>query len=369
MWLQVWSSIFVPLGAAAWGLWLRRKGEHSDRSVFLLAVAAISVLPGIQIVLLHRGLDSYLTDITVATADQVMLVAVAIATLAVLLRRSLLKPGRVARMQLVVLLATFVAAMIATAVQNRFFQLGLLIPLVFGLMRGSAETRGRPTRGAHSLAVTGFLLVLLTAGLINGFVGESTSGGTELLVFLVLSGPLVLVELLAGEPATAREASDPLHSSARRMPIVVLPLLSIGLAAVGLTAVVNSDPDLSRRPLRVDVAVREGWLAEQEDVEGAESVWLTFGSTQVIARSVAGEVAFCSAGADGLVAPGDSGVDAGFVAGLPARRYQLDDSSYLTCGESASEDGSSYIVVLSFVPPNAEELAQVNAISFAVAKG
>lgn len=366
VWLQVWSSIFVPVGAAIWALWLRRQGERSDRTVFLFAVATMALLPGIQTVLIHRHIDTFLTDFTVATADQVMLVCVAVTTLSMLFGRWLLSTGRVLRLQILVLLVTFVAALISSAIENRFFRFGLLLPLVLGLLRGGEETRWRPARGARLLAVTGFLLVLLTAGLINGFVGEATSARTELLVFLVLSGPLVLVEALATEPDGDRETTLVDRLIGSRVALAVPPTVAMVVAAIGLIAVVHSEPAELHRPVRVDVAVRDGWLAEQEDAEHAESVWLSGGLTVIIARSVVDDVAFCSEGASGLLATAGTGEDAGYVAGLPARRYDLGADGLLTCGESASKDGSSYVVVFHSAELNAEETAQLDAISFGV---
>ena len=87
------------------------------------------------------------------------------------------------------------------------------------------------------------------------------------------------------------------------------------------------------------------------------------------ARHTSGNVAFCSEGAAGLLPDvGDPGVDAGFVAGLPARTYQRPQGT-ITCGELSSDDGSSYILVVHDGSFSAEEEAQLGAITFAVAAG
>ena len=363
LWAQDWSYAVVPVAAGLIGVGLMMRGERSDRTVFLLATAAISVVPGVLIVFDHRGIDAGLRQFSPATPDQVMIVAVFLVSLAAVIGMPILRTSRTLRLQIGVLLVTFVAALVSSAVGGRLFHLGLVLPFVAPLLLSSRHLRSKPSRGAYAIAVAAGLLVMTAGGLMSGLLGRQQFDVSDTTSFLVLSGPLLLVELAR---RTGEEPDEELLPT-RRAPTWPAMVVALAIASLAVAAPIAMTSEPGGRRYPVNVVLHDGWAARQNTVGGGEEqVQLTRGSTFVLVANGALSANGCSidflSGVNLQVLDGTL-TDIDPLAGMPAVSGQLADGR-VACASSAVDGSTRLLVVLADTDPTDEMRAQLDDISF-----
>lgn len=363
LWAQDWSFAVVPVAAGVIGVALMMRGERSDRTAFLLATAVISVVPGMLIVFDHRGIDAGLRHFSPATPDQVMIVAVFLVSLAAVIGVPILRTSRTLRLQIGVLLVTFVAALVSSAVGGRLFHLGLVMPFVAPLLLSGRHLRPKPSRGAYATAVAAGLLVMTAGGLMSGLLGRQQFDVSDTISFLVLSGPLLLVELARRSGEEPDEELVPTRRAPTWAALVVA--LVIASLAVAAPRAMTAEPGGRRYP--VNVVLHDGWSARQIMVGGgAEHVLLNHGSTEVQVVNVATSALGCTIDVlstitrevlDGTLTDIDP------LAGMPAVSGQLAQGR-VACASSAVEGSTRLLIVVADTDPTDEMRVQLDDISF-----
>jgi hypothetical protein len=361
LWAQDWSYAVVPVTAGVIGVGLTMRGERSDRTVFLLATAVISVVPGMLRVFDHRGIDGGLRHFSPATPDQVMIVAVFLVSLAAVIGMPVLRTSRTLRLQIGVLLVTFVAALVSSAIGGRLFHLGLVLPFVLPLLLRGRHLRPLPSRGAYATAVAAGLLVMTAGGLMSGLLGRQQFDVSDTISFLVLSGPLLLVELAR---RTGEEPDEELVPT-RRAPIWAAMFVALAIASLAVAApkAMTAEPGGRQHP--VDVLLHDGWSARQMMVGGGEEqVGLTRGSTSVLVANLAPSAIGCTIDflsrfdlLDGQLTDIDP------LAGMAAVSGQI-AGGRVACASSAADGSTRLLVVVSDTDPTEEMRTQLDDISF-----